>query len=197
MKFYFSHKLITNEDVVLNPKKNYLFGCFPHGIFPVGPFATLVDGYQATYPNHRTYLTALDIQFWLPFIRELFLSVGSVSISGPSIKYLLGNENGGNIVSIVIGGADEAQYSRPGKYKIILNKRKGFVKMALQTGCSLVPVISFGETDVFDQFTFPGFGCIREVVKKTLQIGLTIPKGTCLVCPNQVPIVTVGKFTYF
>lgn len=96
-------------------------------------------------------------------------------------------------MSILIGGADESKYSKPGKYKIILNKRKGFVKMALQTGSPLVPVISFGETDVFDQLDFPGFGFLRDLVKNTLQIGLVIPKGTYLVCPNRVRVSTVGE----
>lgn len=32
----------------------------------------------------------------------------------------------------------------------ILNKRKGFIKMALQTGASLVPLMAFGETSLLD-----------------------------------------------
>lgn len=51
----------------------------------------------------------------------------------------------------MVGGAREALNARPGVYKIILRKRKGFCKIALQTGASIVPVFSFNEVEVFDQ----------------------------------------------
>jgi 2-acylglycerol O-acyltransferase 2 len=68
-------------------------------------------------------------------------------------KTAIYNEDGytSNAVVLVVGGAQEALNARPGNYKIVVKKRKGFVRVALETGASLVPVISFGETEVFDQ----------------------------------------------
>jgi 2-acylglycerol O-acyltransferase 2 len=40
----------------------------------------------------------------------------------------------GNAVALVVGGASESLESRPGTYKIILKRRKGFVKLALMHG---------------------------------------------------------------
>ena len=37
----------------------------------------------------------------------------------------------------------------PGTFNVVLGRRKGFVRLALQTGSSLVPVVSFGENDLF------------------------------------------------
>lgn len=37
----------------------------------------------------------------------------------------------------------------------ILKRRKGFVRIALQTGASLVPVFGFGETDLFETYVPP------------------------------------------
>jgi len=37
----------------------------------------------------------------------------------------------------------------------ILRRRKGFARLALQSGASLVPVFCFGETDLFETFVPP------------------------------------------
>lgn len=54
-------------------------------------------------------------------------------------------------VVLIVGGAQEAFHARPGNYRIVLNKRKGFVKLAIQSGTPIVPVFSFGETEIVDQ----------------------------------------------
>ncbi len=41
--------------------------------------------------------------------------------------------------------------AKPGTYDLTLRERKGFVRLAIRNGASLVPVFSFGENDVFDQ----------------------------------------------
>jgi 2-acylglycerol O-acyltransferase 2 len=51
----------------------------------------------------------------------------------------------------MVGGAQEALNARPGVYKLVLKKRKGFIKIAIETGASLVPIFSFNEVEVFDQ----------------------------------------------
>ena len=51
----------------------------------------------------------------------------------------------------ISGGAAEALNAHPGEHVLILNKRKGFIKVALETGAQLVPLYSFGENEVFRQ----------------------------------------------
>lgn len=48
--------------------------------------------------------------------------------------YKLTQQGSGNAVVIVPGGASESLLCRPGVSTVLLNKRKGFVKLALKTG---------------------------------------------------------------
>lgn len=45
----------------------------------------------------------------------------------------------------------------------VLAKRKGFVKVALETGSNIVPVIFFGENDLFDVSVL--FGIILHLIQ--------------------------------
>jgi len=56
-------------------------------------------------------------------------------VSRDSIEWILTKQGTGNAAIIVVGGAEEALEAHPGSYVIMLKKRKGFVKMAIRTGC--------------------------------------------------------------
>lgn len=62
----------------------------------------------------------------------------------------MNNLDRGNSIMLVPGGAQESLLATTGRNELVLEKRRGFVKLALLTGASLVPVYSFGETDVFE-----------------------------------------------
>lgn len=47
----------------------------------------------------------------------------------------------------------------------VLRNRKGFVRLALQTGASLVPVLSYGETDTFHTYIPPPCSRAAAVMK--------------------------------
>ena len=59
----------------------------------------------------------------------------------------------GKTVVLVPGGAAESLDSRPGTADLTLQRRLGFVRLAIESGADLIPVFSFGETDAFDQVT--------------------------------------------
>ncbi|KAK6340814.1 diacylglycerol O-acyltransferase 1 [Orbilia brochopaga] len=80
----------------------------------------------------------------------------------------------GQGITIVIGGAQESLFAKPGT--ITLKMRKGFLRVAVRTGAHLVPVLSFGENDLFDQLIPEKSSWIHKLqilVKKVF--GFTIP----------------------
>jgi Diacylglycerol acyltransferase len=55
------------------------------------------------------------------------------------------NNGPGSAITIVVGGAEESLHARPGVLELVLKKRHGFIRMAIETGSLLVPILSFGE----------------------------------------------------
>jgi len=173
---YFPVRLHKTCD--LDPSGNYLFGYHPHGIIGVGAlitFATSATGFDQAFPGLDLRLLTLAINFYFPFTREVLMALGINSVTKESVVTNLTRKPGAS-VAIVVGGAAEALDARPGWAVLTLARRKGFVKMALKTGASLVPVFAFGENDIFDQVDNPDGGALRRFQLWCKQlIGITPP----------------------
>ncbi|KFH40333.1 Diacylglycerol O-acyltransferase 2A-like protein [Hapsidospora chrysogenum ATCC 11550] len=156
---YFPATLHKTHD--LPPNRKYILGYHPHGIISHGAwsaFATNALGFADKFPGITNSLLTLDSNFRLPFYRDWLLLMGVRSVSKESIANTLSkggpnNDGAGRAVTIVIGGARESLEAQPGTLRLILRGRKGFVKMALRTGADLVPVLAFGENDLYDQLS--------------------------------------------
>ncbi|KAK4881374.1 hypothetical protein RN001_004693 [Aquatica leii] len=124
-------------------------------------------------------------------------NLGMCSSSAQSIKWILQNPNGGNLAAIIIGGVAEALHAEPNKYRLVLKNRKGFIKIALKTGSPLVPVFSFGETDIYNQFRHPLLQKFQYFVKAIAHIAPIIPIGRGFLqysfglVPERKPLTTV------
>uniref|UniRef100_A0A914EL73 Acyltransferase n=1 Tax=Acrobeloides nanus TaxID=290746 RepID=A0A914EL73_9BILA len=190
---YFPLSLVKTVD--LPQGKNYIVCCHPHGVFSIGAFVsfcTNATGFDKLFPG-----------------RELGIGLGGVESSHASLTYLLktpidSNQNGGRMIAIVVGGAEEALDAHPGKHDLTLNNRRGFCKFALRFGTDLVPAYSFGENDVFAQVAENPRGTrlrkFQSRIKKLvgfcppLFIGASLLKSTIGIFPRRVPITTViGK----
>jgi len=149
---YFPINLIKTADIPST--KNYIFGSHPHGILCFGVFGALATegaGFSKLFPGIRPKLLTLEGNFWMPAFRELVMGNGLCSSSKSSIKHLLSSANG-SAPTLVVGGIPEISNPFQNKIVLVLKKRKGFIKLALQHGSDLVPIFSFGETDIYSQF---------------------------------------------
>lgn len=173
---YFPMKLHKTYD--LSPERKYIFGYHPHGIISHGAwgaFATNALGFADLFPGITNTLLTLDSNFRLPFNRDWILWMGMQSVSKESIWNLLTkggpkNDGQGRAVTIVVGGARESLEAQPGTLRLILKGRKGFVKMALRTGADLVPVIGFGENDLYDQLSPKTHPLVHKIQMITLKV---------------------------
>ncbi|CAD1470029.1 unnamed protein product [Heterotrigona itama] len=155
---YFPVKLVKTTD--LDPNKLYLLCSFPHGILCTGvsvAFGTDAAGYKELFPSIDSSIVILDQHFKTPFFRE-YCRVNCTS-SPESLNQLLSTKPQapytGRATVLIVGGAAEVTESKPNTYRIVMKRRKGFVKLALKNGVPIVPVCSFGETNLYDQLTFP------------------------------------------
>lgn len=168
----------------LEPTRKYIFGYHPHGIISHGAFAAFATealGFAQLFPGITNTLLTLDSNFRIPIYRDHALRMGLASVSRESCENILskGGRNGegmGRAITIVIGGARESLDAKPYTLRLVLKRRKGFVKLAIRTGADLVPVLAFGENDLYDQFDAvnnPYVHRAQLLVKKFM--GFTVP----------------------
>ena len=170
---YYPVTLIKTAD--LDPKKSYLFGYHPHGVLGFGAwslFATNGSNFEETFPGIQPHLCTININFKTPFGREYLMAHGVISADKKSILNVWKKGNGES-VALVIGGAEEGYYAKPGTADLVLNKRLGFVKLALSEGVSIVPCFAFGENELFEVITNPTLDRISKFVKDNF--GFTTP----------------------
>nr|POE63412.1 diacylglycerol o-acyltransferase 2a [Quercus suber] len=179
---YFPARLHRTQ--VLEPTRKYIFGYHPHGIISHGAFAAFATealGFSQLFPGITNTLLTLDSNFRIPLYRDHALRLGLASVSRESCENLLskGGPNGegmGRAITIVIGGARESLDAKPYTLRLVLKRRKGFVKLAIRTGADLVPVLAFGENDIYDQVDAAGHPFVHKtqlLVKKFM--GFTVP----------------------
>lgn len=130
--------------------------------------------WQNLFPRIRAKVLTLSINMIFPIYRELILSWGLSDSSAENINTLLSQSHnsavaanndgfGSNAAIVMFGGAREAFLSAPNTYKVFLNARKGFIRMAIQNGAGLVPAIAFGETNVYDTTQNENESVVRKV----------------------------------
>ncbi|SCW03359.1 LAFE_0G08680g1_1 [Lachancea fermentati] len=155
----------------------YIFGYHPHGVAALGAFgafATEGCNWSELFPGIPVCLMTLINQFQIPFYRDYLLSLGITSVSRKNALKVLDQNFS---ICIVVGGAQEALTSKVGSADLVLKRRKGFVKLALETGkVGIVPCFAFGETDCYNILQTDEKSYLRRMqlwFKRTY--GFTIP----------------------
>lgn len=198
---YFPQVLVKTAD--LPTTNNYIFCIFPHGILCTGAhaqFASENPEFNELFPGINVTCHTLNCNFYFPFSREYVLALGFCSVSKESLTYELTQAGTGRASVLVVGGSAEAMISSPGTHRVVLKNRKGFAKLSLTTGAYLVPIYIFGETDLYNQWTFKEDSIIHKLqnsvrkvtgVAPICALGRGFVENTFGLLPFAKPVYTV------
>lgn len=144
-----------------------------------------------------------DAMFTTPLLREYLFYRGQSGVSRDScIQHLTRGgydlRGMGKAITISVGGSREYRIARPGTMGIVIKIRKGFIRLAVETGADLVPVLVFGENDLFAPIDIKSFsvkGLIAWAWEKAVGHKVAFSLGRFNVfCPFRRPLnVVVGR----
>ncbi|GMI40111.1 hypothetical protein TeGR_g4593 [Tetraparma gracilis] len=141
--YYFGLKIIrSGAPMPANPKGHgAIVAMEPHDILPYAIFAFAKDDLFPEFPPGVGLMTSAV--FSLPWVRQIYSYCLAGSIDK---KNFARNLKEGNLCVMIPGGVQEValqQKQPPGSIALYLNKRKGFVKLALQHGSTIIPSFTF------------------------------------------------------
>lgn len=168
---WFPMEIVKTSD--LPSTKQYTFGLHPHGLMPWGLFPVgRTKEWLDLFPGIKIRCLAADALFKIPIAREATMYAGGVSCAQNSARQVLEK---GLSIGVIPGGCEEMLESEPEKETIVIKKRKGFVKLAIQNGSDLVPCYCFGVTDLYTQFQM--WKPFRIWLLKKTRVGVTFGWG--------------------
>ena len=177
----------------MDVKRTYVIGLHPHGVYAWGNgiVHTETPGPRTLagrFPGFKGCFAAASVLFHVPWIREVSLLLGCVDADRKTLTRTL---KGGWSVAINIDGEGGALATRPGEDSVVLENRKGFVRLALATGSPMIPMYVFGLNDVY---TTPFQSLLRPVqlfFHKNFKLALPIFFSRYGLAPDRVKLTTV------
>eukprot|EP00615_Pteridomonas_danica_P008995 CAMPEP_0114345862 /NCGR_PEP_ID=MMETSP0101-20121206/12598_1 /TAXON_ID=38822 ORGANISM="Pteridomonas danica, Strain PT" /NCGR_SAMPLE_ID=MMETSP0101 /ASSEMBLY_ACC=CAM_ASM_000211 /LENGTH=201 /DNA_ID=CAMNT_0001482143 /DNA_START=346 /DNA_END=951 /DNA_ORIENTATION=+ len=123
----------------------------------------------------------------VPVIREMWLWTFCIDASASVARRAL---LAGKSLLLYPGGEREQMMTVRGKHKLYLKNRKGFVKIAIERGASLVPVYVFGETDLYEHSSL--FLDLRVKLVKDFGVAIPLIYGQAGLLPYPTHVTAVA-----
>jgi 1-acyl-sn-glycerol-3-phosphate acyltransferase len=165
---YFRYEVIGLENV---PAKGRAVLVANHGILPVDALL-LHYAIKDAFGRWPRGLTDRRI-FRIPLLRQIFMDLGIVVAHPETGQALLEQEK---IVTIMPGGSREAFKPSRERYKLMWQRRKGFVRLAIQTGSPIIPAVCIGNDELYHVF-LDGYELSERIYGKDALLPITLPVG--------------------
>lgn len=168
LRSYFRYEVIGLENV-RSSGRAMLVG--NHAILPVDALL-LHYAIKEAFGRWPRGLTDWRI-FKIPVLRQFFMDLGIVLAKPETGRALLEREE---IVTIMPGGSREAFKSSRERYRLMWKRRRGFVRLAMQTGTPIIPAVCIGNDELYHVF-FDGYESSERIYGKEALLPITLPVG--------------------
>jgi len=142
----------------------------PHGISGLTP--VIHNGYNITNSNYKPSKgVAHSIFFNIPLLRVFIKYMNAIPSDYKTIKETVTNES----ISITIGGVDEMSRTNDKNLELVIRRRKGIFKIALETGTPIVPILTYGDTEMFPETDIELFKWINSKLYEYFSCRIPFP----------------------
>ena len=153
------------------PSSPCLFIWQPHGLISVS--SVMFNSGLCKHPNYRpNHAVTLPFYHYFPVIGDIIRHLGSIPSDSGSITKTLKK---GESVSVMLGGVREMLTAEGKHMKLYIRNRTGIFRIALETGTPLVPVLTYGENEVFPRSNEWWATDLNNLLHSTAGMAISIP----------------------
>jgi len=162
----------VREGPAPDPSRKYVFVVYPHGVYGACRAFSGGSCFASLFPGITARWGSFGAAFYLPGVREFSLMSGCLDASkGVLLKTIASGDN----VMLLPGGIDEMALSDSESKETVLVDRWGYAKMAIETGCDIIPGFCFGEKWIHRRVLLPHR--VRSWLYRVVRMSGTLLKG--------------------
>ncbi len=148
--------LVKDVYLNVNDERVAIFSASPHGLIASATAFNIITPYKPYW--NQAVLCVHKHLFKIPFMRDFFLALGLINITRDNMHNQLVNQH--RSICIVPGGCREMVYD---KKNPIQDNHKGFLKLAFKEKIPVIPILHFGQDDVFRTISWSWLDKIRHI----------------------------------
>eukprot|EP00930_Biecheleria_cincta_P059312 TRINITY_DN45059_c0_g1_i1.p1 TRINITY_DN45059_c0_g1~~TRINITY_DN45059_c0_g1_i1.p1 ORF type:complete len:366 (+),score=56.35 TRINITY_DN45059_c0_g1_i1:65-1162(+) len=188
---YFSLVLIMPREDQFDKNRTYIFAGAPHGVIPLGDFLSFLLA-----PLGYIMGLGAPAVLNLPLIGNMLGCTGIVSCARECAARTMQTRS----IGLMPGGIAEIFELRSDREAAYLRRRKGFVKLALESGAALVPCYTLGNSSVYDALTNKSLQRLSKALRASVTLFwgrfyLPIPyrRPVCFLMANPIEVPKIEK----